>query len=483
MTCCCHECKPCRGTKCTTCTRSGGTQTRTLSTKSYKGRLISWSSHVALFTTLLSLLALTRMQFAIPSQDQAARGEPRPRPRTQDFKRCPRPQSAEPSVRATSLQNPWQPWPTSMHNLHIIRISKPQACRRWTDKHPGTQCRNKGKPGLAPCNHQASQVEQSFMQLASEVAKTHEGYHHDTDRNLRQGPQHTSRSSDVYVFHPMPVCLDTVMPRLHTTQCLRLTRRGEPVTAPTQRQSCQCALPIAAHLPTWECIRGHHLLPGTETSPSGNAGPIKLLRTVARACSILAYLPHQSDAAILLLHCAIAQLVNSLLCQQVLQSSAGLSRIEPLLFLRRESVALRDPDSVKSTFHRVQVRHSHVNSYQSRNVSVPTRPRFILNPLLPHMADTGAGEPANQEERADSGTDRPRRSSPRRYPRSRARADGTRRRTAAEIEARRKAKREGTGYWATAAARSHSGRPRAGPDQLQIAESPRMGQRLGKQPP
>ena len=241
-----------------------------------------------------------------------------------------------------------------MHNLHITRISKPQACRRWTDKHPGTQCRNKGKPGLAPCNHQASQVEQSFRQLASEVAKTHEGYHHDTDRNLRQGPQHTSRSSDVYVFHPMPFCLDTVMPRLHTTQRLRRTRRGEPVTAPTQRQSCQCALPVAAHLPTWECIRGHHVLPGTETSPSGNAGPIKLLRTDARACSILAYLPHQSDAAILLLHCAIAQLVNSLLYQQVLQSSAGLSRIEPLLFLRRESVALRDPDSVKSTFHRAQ---------------------------------------------------------------------------------------------------------------------------------
>ena len=82
--------------------------------------------------------------------------------------------------------------------------------------------------------------------------------------------------------------------------------------------------------------------------------------------------------------------------------------------------SLRDPNSVRSTFHRVQA----------------------------------------------SGTDRPRRSSPRRYPRSRVRADGTRRRTAAEIEARRKAKREGTGYWATPAARSHSGRPRAGPDHV-----------------
>ena len=192
-----------------------------------------------------------------------------------------------------------------------------------------------------------------FVKLASEVAKTHEGYHHATDRNLRQGPQHTSRSGEVYVFHPMPVCLDTVMLQLHSTQRLCLTRRGEPVAAPMQRQSCQCALPTAAQLPTWKCERGRHSLPGTATSPSGNAGPIKLLRTVTRACSILAYLPHQSDAAILLLHCTIAQLVDSLSCQQVLQSTAGLSRIEPLLFLRRESVALRDPNSVRSTFLKV----------------------------------------------------------------------------------------------------------------------------------
>ena len=380
---------------------------------------------MALFTTLLSLLALTCMPFAMPSQDQAASGEPRPRPRTQDFKRYPRQLSVEPSVRATSLQNPWQPWQMSMRNLHITRISKPQACRRWTDKHPGTQCRKAGKPGSAPCKHQASQVVQFFLQLASKVAKTHEGYQHATDRNLRQGPQHTSRSGEVYVFHPMPVCLDTVMLQLHSAQRLCLTRRGEPVTAPMQRQSCQC----------------------TATSPSGNAGPIKLLRTVTRACSILAYLPHQSDAAILLLHCTIAQ-----------------SRIEPLPFLRRESVALRDPNSVRYTFHRVQVRHCNINSRQNRSASASTRPSFILNPLLPLMAETGAGEPANQEERAASRTDPPRRSSPRRYPRSRIRADGARRRTAAEIEARRKAKREGTGYWATAAARSHSGRPRAGPD-------------------
>ena len=462
----CQEYRPCTVSKFITCTSLGGILIMIPSTRSSIKKLTAWKLLVVLFLVLLSLPVHICTQFAILSQDQAAWGEPRPRPRTQDLRKCPHPQSAEPSVRATSLQNPWQPWPTSMRNLHITRISKPQVCRRWTDKHLGTQCRKTGKPGSAPCNHQASQVEQSFMQLASEVAKTHEGYHHDTDRNLRQGPQHTSRSSDVYVFHPMPVCLDTVMLKLHSTQRLRLTRRGEPVTAPAQRQSCQCALSITAHLPTWECIRGHHLLPGTATSPSGNAGPIKLLRTVARACNILAYLPHQSDAAILLLHCAIAQLVDSLSCQQVLQSTAGLSRIEPLLFLRRESVALRDPNSVKSTFHRVQVRHSHINSCQSRNASVPTRPRFILNPPLPHMADTGAGEPANQEERAASGTDRPRRSSPRRYPRSRVRADGTRRRTAAEIEARRKAKREGAGYWATAAARSHSGRPRAGPDHV-----------------
>ena len=349
--CCCHEYKPCREIKCTTCTRSGGTQTRTLSTKSHKGRLISWSSHAALYTALLRLLALTRTQFAIPSQDQATWGEPRPRPRAQALRMCPRPQFTELSVKATSLQNPCRPWPTSVRNLHTIYINKPQACMRWTDEHPRTKSGNKGKPGLAPCNHQASQVEQPFMQLTSEVAKTHEGRLHDTNRNLRQGPQHTRRSSAEHAIHPLPVCLlDTVMPKLTTAQHPYLPRRGEPVTAPTHRKSCQCALPTAARMRTWECIRDYHLLPGIETSPSGNAGPIKLLRTDARACSILARQLRQTDTAILLLHCTIAQLVNSLLWQQVLQSSAGLSRIEPLIFHQRETATLRDLHFARISF-------------------------------------------------------------------------------------------------------------------------------------
>ena len=217
---CCQEYRPCTVSKCTTCTSLGGILIMIPSTRSSIKKLTAWKLLVVLFLVLLSLPVHICTQFAILSQDQAAWGEPRPRPRTQDLRKCPRPQSAEPSVRATSLQNPWQPWPTSMRNLHITRISKPQACRRWTDKHPGTQCRKAGKPGSAPCKHQASQVEQSFMQLASEVAKTHEGYHHDTDRNLRQGPQHTSRSSDVYMFSILCLsvltrsCLNSIQPNV-----------------------------------------------------------------------------------------------------------------------------------------------------------------------------------------------------------------------------------------------------------------------------
>ena len=121
---------PCKEIKCTTCTRSGGTQTRTHSTKSYKGRLSSWSSHVALFTALLSLLVLTCMQFAIPSQDQDKWGEPRSRPRARALRMCLRPQFVELSVKATSLQNPWRLRPTSMHNQHTISTGKPQAYMR-----------------------------------------------------------------------------------------------------------------------------------------------------------------------------------------------------------------------------------------------------------------------------------------------------------------------------------------------------------------
>ena len=355
-----------------------------------------------------------------------------------------------------------------LHEGSAPRVSSLQPLSwQWGPRGP-----NVGKQGCLlwpraarPRRHGTMQVEPSLTHLTSEVVKTHEGQLRRV-RNLWQGPQHFCSSGDAIAFLTAPACLDTFLPVINTARYLHMTRQGEPVTAPVQRQSCRSATPIAACMPTRERMRDCRSMPGTVTIPHGVVGDIKPMRTDAHARSALECLMSQLGAYGTLLHYTITHPERSLLSQHVLSSSAGLPRIEPLLFLRRESVALRDPDSVKSTFHRAQVRNSHVNSYQSRNVSVPTRPRFILNPLLPHMADTGAGEPANQEERADSGTDRPRRSSARRYPRSRARADGTRRRTDAEIEARRKAKREGTGYWATAAARSHSGRPRAGPDHV-----------------
>ena len=462
---CCPEYKPCTVSKCTTCTSLGGTLIMIPSTRLCIRKLNAWKHLAVLFLVLLSLPVHTCMQFAILSQDQAAWGEPRPRPRTQALKRCSHPWFAEPNVKATSSQNPWQPQPTSVHNLHTMHSSKQQTCARWTDTYPRAQCRKKGMPALAPRHYKASQVEPSLMHLALEVAKTHEGYQHATVRNLRQGPQHLCRSGRAYLFLPVPAYLDAVMLRIHIARCSHLTRQGEPVTAPAQRQSFQCALPIAAYLLKWGCIRDCHQLPGTVTLPSGNAGIIKLLRTDARACSILACLLSKSEAAALLLHHAIAQLVNSLLCQQVMQSSAGLSRTEPLIFLQRESAALRDLRFVKTSFQIVRVNQRHTTFYLRQSFSVPTRTGLIPNPLLPHMADAGAGEPDNQEEQADAGAERQRRSSPRRYPRSRVRADGTRRRTQAEIEARRKAKREGTGYWAgKAAGRSQSGRPRSGPD-------------------
>ena len=334
---CCPEYKPCAVSKCTTCTSLGGTLIMIPSTRLCIRKLNAWKHLAVLFLVLLSLRVHTCMQFAILSQDQAAWGEPRPRPRTQALKRCSHPWFVEPNVKATSSQNPWQPQPTSVHNLHTMHSSKQQTCTRWTDTYPRAQCRKKGMPALAPRHYKASQVEPSLMHLALEVAKTHEGYQHATVRNLRQGPQHLCRSGRAYLFLPVPAYLDAVMLRIHIARCSHLTRQGEPVTAPAQRQSFQCALPRAAYLLKWGCIRDCHQLPGTVTLPSGNAG----IMTDARACSILACLLSKSEAAALLLHHAIAQLVNSLLCQQVMQSSAGLSRTEPLIFLQGESALSR----------------------------------------------------------------------------------------------------------------------------------------------
>ena len=331
-TCCCHECKPCRGTKCTTCTRSGGTQTRTLSTKSYKGRLISWSSHVALFTALLSLLALTCMLCVIPSQDQAARGEPRPRPRTQICVRCPRQQSAERSVKVTSLPNPWQQWPMSAHSLHTMHSSKQQTCTGWTNTLPRTQRRQTGMPAMAPRRHGTMQVEPSLTRLTSEVVKTHEGQLRRV-RNLWQGPQHFCSSGDAIAFLTAPACLDTFLPVINTARYLHMTRQGEPVTAPVQRQSCRSATPIAACMPTRECVRDCRSMPGTVTIPHGVVGDIKPMRTDAHARSALECLMSQLGAYGTLLHYTIIHPERSLLSQHVLSSSAGLPRIEPLFSL------------------------------------------------------------------------------------------------------------------------------------------------------
>ena len=319
----------------------------TPSTRSCIKKLNAWKHLAVLFLVLLSLPVHIRTQFAMLSQDQAARGEPRPRPRTQICMRCPHQQYAERSVKATSLLNPWQLWPMSAHSLHTMHSSKQQTCTGWTNTLPRTQCRKTGMPTMAPRRHQVLQVEPSLMHLTSEVVKTHEGQLHRV-RNLRQGPQPFGRSGDVNIFLTAPACLDAFLPEIKITQYPHMTRKGEPVTAPVQRRSCLSATPIAACLPTWECMRDCRPMPGTVTMPNGVAGDIKPMRTDAHARSALECLMSQLGAYDTLLHDTIAQPERSLLSQHVLSFSAGLSRIEPLFFLQRESVALRDRQNLLS---------------------------------------------------------------------------------------------------------------------------------------
>ena len=92
------------------------------------------------------------------------------------------------------------------------------------------------------------------------------------------------------------------------------------------------------------------------------------------------------------------------------------------------------------------------------------------------MAEAGESEPAPPEGPSEGQAE----AKPKRYPRSRVRADGARRRTQAQIEARRKAKREGAGYWAgKGGGRSRSGRPTSAIEKQFTLQQDR--QKLGRQ--
>ena len=272
--------------------------------------------------------------------------------------------------------------------------------------------RNKGKPALAPRHYKAPQVEPSFMHLALKVAMTHEGHQHDTVRNLRQGPQHLCRSDDARFLLPVPACLDAVMPRIHIAQCLRLTRQGEPVTAPAQRQSCQCVLPIPARMGV------HKGSPSTARYRDDAERRRRKHQANEDRCPCLQY--HGMSALQVRCHSPSAasrrcKLVQPIVCQHVLQSYAGLSRTEPLISFIESPLLCGTSALSRHPFKKVRVNHCQAT---------------------------------------DAGAERPRRSSPRRYPRSRVVRMGP-----------------GDGH-----------RPRLRPDakpsvQLQVAESPwTMGQ-------
>ena len=173
------------------------------------------------------------------------------------------------------------------------------------------------------------------------------------------------------------------------------------------------------------------------------------------ACVVLESQLSPADPALLMLHGTSATHVDSPKRQPVLLSSAGLTRNEPLVFHLKDTATMPYLQPIRIFSKSVRAKPSWTEHHLCRRLPQSIDIISALSPLSPLMAEAGADEPDNQDEQAEEGAERPRR-----CPRSRVRADGTRRRTQAEIEARRKAKREGTGYWAgKAGGRSHSGRP------------------------
>ena len=106
----------------------------------------------------------------------------------------------------------------------------------------------------------------------------------------------------------------------------------------------------------------------------------------------------------------------------------GLSRTEPLHF------------SKDRLFSKQMCTLPTRTAYKLRWVPLPAiTPITVLDVLTLLMAEAGEDAPATPEGQLEGQAE----AKPKRYPRSRVRADGARRRTQAEIEARRKAKREG----------------------------------------
>ena len=454
--CCCRECTPYIGTTCTCCTKSGGTRTMTRSIKSYSVKSSSWNSHVARFIVLLSLQVLTCMQFTTLNMDQEALGEPGVRPQVRAPRTCTHPAFVEPSGRVISLLNHWQLLQMREHNLRTTSRGKPQAYMRWIEPHAWSPFRKQGQPGTAPNRFQALH-EENASKTMSEANREQEG-HFAMDGDRKPGPQEENRFGVMHRGDNIKAVLILNKARSSYKSHSSTLRHREPAKAPSPKITCSGA-PIPKvtknhrqntwHAPLW---------PGTWVTLEMDRIRKRLARTAISECNRT----EQFDIANIaqhMRHDLHAESVNSIAEQLGLLLTAGLTREEPLSANQTKGLAWKCHQSLQSCpilnkDKSKRVVYSQLWTYFQDLSKLYQLPRLRLA-----MADAETAEQPQAERQEE------RSARPKRFPRSRVRADGTRRRTQTELDNRRQAKKDGTGFWATPAGRKVlAGQPQNGPD-------------------
>ena len=436
--------RPCTANKCTTCTSSEGIPIMTPSTRLCIKKLNAWRLHVVLFLALLSLQVHTCMQYAMFSKTQETRGEPMQRLQVHARTMHLRPLSVEQSVKTTYLLNPWLELQMSVLSRLSISTCKPQANMTWIDRPVQTGHLQHGQPGEAPNLYQVNAVEREHSQLRTRVTSRLEGRHYAMDTDLKPGPQTVRWLQD----SSRTECT-TARIALHThaaTFCMKssIIRRGVPASAPSPRITCTCAPPAAHGVNSKANMQHSSAKPGTWKFTDDFIFQTGPLRTEAFACTCACILLHHVNHA---------------------EDKPNMMNAERAIYMKSIPVVLAEGLSRTEPLHFSQDR-----LFSKQVCTLPTRTAYKLHWVPLHaitpttvldvptllMAEAGEDAPAPPEGQLEA--------KPKRYPRSRVRADGTRRRTQAEIEARRKAKREGTGYWAgKGGEHSPSGRPASGP--------------------
>ena len=438
----------------------------TRSTKSYSVRLSSWNSHVAHFIALLSLQVLVCMLFTTLSMDQETLGEPKVRPRARVPKMCTHPAFVESSGKATSLLSPWQPLQMKEHNPHTISKGKPRVYMRWIEPHAWSPASRQGQPGRAPDQKHHLRKDNASETLLDADLKLVGPLNMDVDGT--PGPQDRWLVSKRSHAHERAAPVSFIAgPHI---QChLPTLRYREPVQAPNHIGTGKGApiTPAVSH--QGSNLRQAPPRSGTWTASAPDCTGTRPARTVASACSK----SEHPVAVINTRHEGLNFLIRparGCAKQLWLLQPAGLTREEPLPAKLAKSNATRQHQSLQSCLTLQTSKYSKVQNGRLWTLFLNSSKLHQLPYLPTAMAEAETAEQPPAAEQEEGGA------RPKRFPRARVRADGTRRRTQAELDNRRQAKKDGTGFWATPAGKKVlAWQPRTGPADERSHGSPHYG--------